>query len=406
MAEIRTFLQHRIESLVYDRRLYREKFGELDRRNKNDNNWHPPLDDIRISRLWLRAERSHDKYRDLLIEYEQDRTTKIDGLTRDLVQLTMNSERDVQLAQVQKDEKVRLAEIAKEEKDRMAVIAKEEKCRLAEIAADEKIRLAQLAKEEKDRLATLASDEKIRLQKLANEEKVRMEELSKEKRQLAMDEREKLALVAKDEKIRLAEIAESENVSLTKLTTEEKTRLKELEKDIQEIQKDEKCKLREMAKEECMKANEQRLEEVKCITEAQRELAPRVIELETLIKQANTKKDELVAQLDTSERKTRAIFQHVERLFRANGSNNDISLESTPETAATSTISTPVISKGSSLPGSELDDILDRVERTLQFTKRLSTLLDNGCAAVNTYSAETDASGCEETEASSLMDSD
>ncbi|KAF9343900.1 hypothetical protein BGX34_006235 [Mortierella sp. NVP85] len=289
----------------------------------------------------------------------------------------------------------------------------EEKCRLAEIAADEKIRLAQIAKEEKDRLATLADEkfrlhelakeEKIRLHELAKEEKIQVKELIKEKRQIAMDEREKLALVAKDEKIRLAEIAESENVSLTKLTTEEKIRLKELEKDIQEIQKDEKCNLREMVKEERMKVSEQRLEEVKCITEAQRELAPRVIELETQIKQASAKKDELVAQLDINERKTRATFQHVERLFRANGSNNDISLESTPEAAAISTTSTPVISKGNSLPGSELDDILDRVERTLQFTKRLSTLLDNGCAAVNTYAAETDTSGYKETETPSPM---
>ena len=378
-----------------ERELYRDQFRVLILRDKNDNNWLPYPESILISRVWQRAEQSYDKYRGLLIEYEVDRTSKIDVLTRDLAQVTMNSEHKVQLAQIQKDEKLRFAEIAKEEK-----------CRLAEIAADEKIRLAQIVKEEKDRLATLASDEKIRLQKLANEEKIRVKELIKEKRQIAMDERDKLALVAKDEKIRLAEIAESENVSLTKLTTEEKTRLKELEKDIQEIQKDEKCNLREMAKEERMKASEQRLEEVKCITETQRELAPRVIELETQIKQANAKKDELVAQLDTSERRTRAIFQHVERLVRANGSKNDISLESTLETAATSTISTPVISKSSSLPGSELDDILDRVERTLQFTKRLSTLLDNGCAAVTTYSAETDASGREETEASSLMDSD
>ncbi|KAF9365132.1 hypothetical protein BGX34_011332, partial [Mortierella sp. NVP85] len=117
MAATNNFLQQRIQALVDERELYRDQFRLLISRDKNDNEWRPYLDSILISRLWQLAEQSHNKYRDLLIKYEQDRTAKIDGLTRDLVQLTMNSERDVQLAQVQKDEKIRLAEIAKEEKD-------------------------------------------------------------------------------------------------------------------------------------------------------------------------------------------------------------------------------------------------------------------------------------------------
>ncbi|KAF9352076.1 hypothetical protein BGX26_010033 [Mortierella sp. AD094] len=273
-------------------------------------------DDIIPSYLWLQAGNSIQKFRELLLRGENTRALKVQDLLEALVRLTLLPDKEVRLAEVQRDEKVRLAEIAKEEKDRQAVIAKEEKIRLQE----------------------LSNEEKMRIQELANEEKGRQ------------------ADVAKDEKIRLAELAKEEKIRLAELLQHEKIRLRELSKELQEQEKNEKVRLEEL-----------KLDEIRFVEGARKDLDLRLAELMMPVKRIYATKDAAIEEHKSSERKLAAILKHIELVttptYRLKGKSSDDTHCSANVAEAT---------------GAPPEYAFGDVERTVQLTERLATLVGQG----------------------------
>ncbi|KAF9113492.1 hypothetical protein BGX27_001446 [Mortierella sp. AM989] len=311
MADVSTLIQQQIEQLSQEYRILQDQFRLLPSKVKKKDG---------------------ESDEDLILQEEESRGNRIQGLLENLIQFALPPSKEVQLAEIQRDEKVRLAEIAKAEKNHQIVTAK-----------DEKIRLAILANEGEDRKLKIANDEKIRLAELV-----------------------------KEEKIRLAELARKEKVQLCKLAQKEKIRLAELANESQQRQKDEKLTLAELAKDGKVRLEELKLDETRFVEGARKELDIRLAELEMPIKRLYATRDATIEDHKSSEKKILAILKHIELVtemthrFKGKASNENHNS-----------------SHGVESMGSPPDYGFSDIETIVQLVERLSNLLAHGKGSVD-----------------------
>ncbi|KAF9113493.1 hypothetical protein BGX27_001447 [Mortierella sp. AM989] len=327
MTDLSAVIQQQIEQLEKERKILQEQFGRLpsfkkkneeDKADETDEGSEKPTflcDGYLPSRLWARADKSIQKFRELLLQEEESHGNKIQGHLETLVRFTLPPDREVRLAEVQRDEKVSLAEIAKAEKDHQIVTAKDEKIRLAELANEEHLRQLKAANEEKIRLAELAKEEKVQLAELAQKEKIQLRELANDSQQKQKDEKLTLAELAKDEKVRLEEL---------------------------------------------------KLDEIRFVEGTRKDLDIKLAELEMPVKRLNATRDATIEERKSSEKKMLAILKHIELVATMAHRFKGKAGEKTNSSLGIESMGNP--------PEYGFGD----VESTIQLVERLSSLLEFG----------------------------
>ncbi|KAK3815126.1 MAG: hypothetical protein J3Q66DRAFT_205212 [Benniella sp.] len=223
-------LQKDITTIEKERGVLKEQFAilppEAPSSQPNDKSFRL-INNILIANLWAQSNHSLSKFRELILQEEENRGQKVFQLRIAQVPLVPTAEQQIQQAEAQRNERIRLASIARDEKLRLAEIAKEERLRIAELANEENHHVNEIAKEGRLRLEEIQSQDRER-NLLLETERVKVEADIRKQEIAAEKEKENRVIVLKELEIKDEKDKRRTQVALQKVGLKRKSSKVEL----------------------------------------------------------------------------------------------------------------------------------------------------------------------------------